>query len=116
MSFLSESLRLTAWGMGLVFLVLAGLWAVIALLVRFDGEPRPALADEPPATADTAVPVPADARATVDPRLLAAIMIAVRAHIRVRRKQAAPAMRAHAPGSLPSRWTSIGRGRQVRGG
>jgi Na+-transporting methylmalonyl-CoA/oxaloacetate decarboxylase gamma subunit len=116
MSFISESLRLTAWGMGLVFLVLAGLWAIIALLVRFDAEPERAAADEPAADATRAVPAPLDARATIDPRLLAAIMIAVRAHIRVRRKQAAPAMRAHAPGSLPSRWTSIGRGRQVRGG
>ena len=109
MSFLSESLRLTAWGMGLVFLVLAGLWAVIALLMRL--EAAPAAVDASPAP-DAA----AAAGAGLDPRLLAAIMIAVRAHIRVRRKQAAPAMRAHAPGSLPSRWTSIGRGRQVRGG
>jgi Na+-transporting methylmalonyl-CoA/oxaloacetate decarboxylase gamma subunit len=106
MSFLSDSLYLTAWGMGLVFLVLAGLWAVIALLARAE-------ADE----AAAAAPVQAaNWKAGLDPRLLAAIVIAVRAHVRVRRKQAAPAMRAHAPGSLPSRWTSIGRGRQVRGG
>jgi sodium pump decarboxylase gamma subunit len=116
MSFLSESLRLTAWGMGLVFLVLAGLWAVIAVLVRFDARTERVDADEAPALAQVAAGAAADAKAPLDPRLLAAIMIAVRAHIRVRRKQAAPAMRAHAPGSLPSRWTSIGRGRQVRGG
>jgi len=46
--------------------------------------------------------------------LLAAIMIAVRAHIRVRRKQAAPAMRSHQPGTLPSRWVASGRTRQNR--
>jgi Na+-transporting methylmalonyl-CoA/oxaloacetate decarboxylase gamma subunit len=111
MSFLSESLRLTAWGMGLVFLVLAGLWAVIALLVRAD-----AGAGVEAVVSPEAPDAEAAASTAVDPRLRAAIMIAVRAHIRVRRKQAAPAMRAHAPGSLPSRWTSIGRGRQVRGG
>jgi Na+-transporting methylmalonyl-CoA/oxaloacetate decarboxylase gamma subunit len=109
-SFLSESLRLTAWGMGLVFLVLAGLWAVIAALVRADAADGEAAAAPAPPEAE------AHASDSGDPRLLAAIMIAVRAHIRVRRKQAAPAMRAHAPGSLPSRWISIGRGRQVRGG
>jgi sodium pump decarboxylase gamma subunit len=114
MSFLSDSLRLTAWGMGLVFLVLGGLWAIIAVLVRFDREPEPAQPAESAEAAPAAVQ--AAAEATLDPRLLAAIMIAVRAHIRVRRKQAAPSMRLHAPGSLPSRWTSIGRGRQVKGG
>jgi glutaconyl-CoA/methylmalonyl-CoA decarboxylase subunit delta len=41
-------------------------------------------------------------------------MIAVRAHIRVRRKQAAPAMRSHQPGTLPSRWVATGRTRQNR--
>jgi Na+-transporting methylmalonyl-CoA/oxaloacetate decarboxylase gamma subunit len=113
MSFLAESLRLTAWGMGLVFLVLAGLWAVIALLVRLDAEAATPGEGEAPIPASAAA---GERQAGLDPRLAAAIMIAVRAHIRVRRKQAAPAMRAHAPGSLPSRWTSIGRGRQVRGG
>ena len=56
----------------------------------------------------------ATATAGPDPALLAAIMIAVRAHIRVRRKQAAPAMRSHQPGTLPSRWVASGRTRQNR--
>jgi hypothetical protein len=54
-----------------------------------------------------------DGRGRPDPAL-AAIMIAVRAHIRVRRKQAAPAMRSHQPGTLPSRWVASGRTRQNR--
>ena len=60
------------------------------------------------------VSVAAEAAALPDPALLAAIMIAVRAHIRVRRKQAAPAMRSHQPGTLPSRWVASGRTRQNR--
>jgi hypothetical protein len=31
-----------------------------------------------------------------------------------RRQQAAPEMRAHEPGSLPSRWVGVGRTRQNR--
>jgi sodium pump decarboxylase gamma subunit len=97
-------LRLTVYGMGIVFLLLGVLALVIGGLVRLD---RP---KAPPPKAEKA-------RRGVDgpdPALLAAIMIAVRAHIRVRRKQAAPAMRSHQPGTLPSRWVASGRTRQNR--
>ena len=104
---LSDSLLLTAWGMGLVFLMLGLLWLVISVLARLD-VPKPL-----PQSASGA---PAAGPVGLDPALVAAVMIAVRAHVRVRRKQAAPAMRTHPPGSLPSRWTFIGRGRQMRGG
>ncbi|HEY3342908.1 MAG TPA: hypothetical protein VGK81_12855, partial [Anaerolineae bacterium] len=43
------------------------------------------------------------------PEMLAAVMVATRMHRRVRRKQAAPAMRTHQPGTLPSRWVGAGR-------
>jgi len=97
-------LRLTVYGMGIVFLLLGVLALIIAGLVRLD-RPKP--------KAEKARR-PAGAEAGPDPALLAAIMIAVRAHIRVRRKQAAPAMRSHQPGTLPSRWVASGRTRQNR--
>ena len=97
-------LKLTLYGMGLVFLLLAVLWGLIALLIRFD---RPQAGE---ASVAGAVRQPA----ALDPALLAAIVIACRAHRMARRKQAAPEMRAHEPGSLPSRWVGIGRTRQNR--
>ncbi|HEX9186990.1 MAG TPA: OadG family protein [Vicinamibacteria bacterium] len=103
---LGAGLRLTVYGMGIVFLLLGVLALIIAGLVRLD-RPR---AQQKPAKPEAARPAP-DAP---DPALLAAIMIAVRAHIRVRRKQAAPAMRSHQPGTLPSRWVASGRTRQNR--
>ena len=104
-------LELTIYGMGLVFLLLALLWALISLMVRFD---RP---DVPQAAA--AVQHPAEEAVTVrgpalSPELLAAVVIACRAHRMTRRKQAAPEMRMHEPGSLPSRWIGSGRTRQNR--
>jgi glutaconyl-CoA/methylmalonyl-CoA decarboxylase subunit delta len=99
-------LRLTVYGMGIVFLLLGVLALIIAGLVRLDRpKPKPPKAEKARASTATAGP---------DPALLAAIMIAVRAHIRVRRKQAAPAMRSHQPGTLPSRWVASGRTRQNR--
>lgn len=95
-------LKLTVYGMGLVFFLLALLWWLLALLIHFD---RPA--------GDAAANA-ADARPAIEPALLAAIVIACRAHRMARRQQAAPEMRAHEPGSLPSRWVGIGRTRQVR--
>ena len=101
-------LRLTVYGMGIVFLLLGVLAVIIGALVRLA---------RPKARASKAAPRPAASAATEtgpDLALLAAIMIAVRAHIRVRRKQAAPAMRSHQPGTLPSRWVASGRTRQNR--
>jgi Na+-transporting methylmalonyl-CoA/oxaloacetate decarboxylase gamma subunit len=114
--------ELTLYGMGLVFLLLAVLWALIALLVRLDN---------PPAAAEEATPAIQSASGTanaaaaqadlttpatppMDPALLAAIFIACRAHRMARRKQAAPELRTHEPGSLPSRWVGSGRTRQNR--
>ncbi|MCM2255990.1 MAG: OadG family protein [Vicinamibacteria bacterium] len=114
-------LRLTVYGMGLVFLLLALLWGLVTLLVRTDAreqEPEP----EPPGRSPHGTgagftpalePVVAGAD-ELPPEMLAAVAIAMRAHIRARRRQAAPAMRAHQPGSLPSRWVGAGRTRQNR--
>lgn len=100
MEVLGTGLALTAWGMGLVFLLLALLWALTSLLLHLD---RPG-----------GTIVTASAPTGPDPELLAAIVLAVREHRRVRRKQAAPAMRSLRPGALPSRWVGAGRTRQNR--
>jgi sodium pump decarboxylase gamma subunit len=110
---LEVGLRLTVYGMGLVFLLLAVLWLLVALLLRFDrgslpGAPATAVSPAP------AAPRSGLAAATSDPELLAAIVIAVRAHRTHLRRQAAPALRAHLPGTLPSRWVGAGRTRQNR--
>jgi Na+-transporting methylmalonyl-CoA/oxaloacetate decarboxylase gamma subunit len=98
-------LKLTAYGMGLVFFLLAVLWGLISLIIRFD---RPSEAEI------AAGAQPTGEQPVVEPDLLAAIVIACRAHRMARRQQAAPEMRAHEPGSLPSRWVGVGRTRQNR--
>jgi Na+-transporting methylmalonyl-CoA/oxaloacetate decarboxylase gamma subunit len=91
--------------MGLVFLVLALLWGLVALMARLD-RVAPAAA----APAETAAAKP-DA---LDPETMAAVGVAIRMHLRALRRQGAPAARVHAPGSLPSRWVATGRTRQNR--
>lgn len=102
-------LELTIYGMGLVFLLLAIMWGLISLMTRLDVPPPQA----PPAKAATPDAAIQDSLALA-PDLLAAIVIACRAHRMARRKQAAPEMRTHEPGSLPSRWVGAGRTRQNR--
>lgn len=99
---LRAGLQLAAIGMGTVVLGLLVVWALIKLLVTLDRPPAP---QKPP---------PPDVDAAIDPVLLAAITVAIVTHEAVRRKQAAPAMRTHWPGSLPSRWLTVGRSRQNR--
>lgn len=112
--------ELTLYGMGLVFLLLAVLWGLIALLVRLDQPPAiesavAAGAEEAAGSLSSAGPVAATSDTTaLEPEVLAAIVIACRAHRMTRRKQAAPEMRTHQPGSLPSRWLGTGRTRQNR--
>jgi Na+-transporting methylmalonyl-CoA/oxaloacetate decarboxylase gamma subunit len=107
--------ELTAYGMGLVFLLLAVLWGLIALLVRLDNPPTAAEAEPAPGEASAASQRGAAAAPpALEPALLAAIVIACRAHRMARRKQAAPELRTHEPGSLPSRWVGSGRTRQNR--
>jgi Na+-transporting methylmalonyl-CoA/oxaloacetate decarboxylase gamma subunit len=101
---LRAGLELTVVGMGLVFLVLAVLWGLVAALARLD---------RPKAGAPKVEAAPAGAP-DLDPETLAAVGLAIRLHLRALRRQAAPAARVHAPGSLPSRWVSTGRTRQNR--
>ncbi len=97
-------LQITALGMGLVFGLLALLWGLLTLVQRWD---RPALA----APVLEAVPVVDEG---MDPAQLAAIVTAVLAYRAHLRREAAPAMRSHWPGSqlYASRWVAAGRTRQ----
>ncbi len=107
---LKIGVQLTVLGMGLVFLVLALLWGLTALMLRLDRAPAEARVG----TTSAAEEREPDGEAGLDPDLIAAISVAVLTHQAVRRKQAAPAMRSHRPGELPSRWVGAGRTRQTR--
>jgi sodium pump decarboxylase gamma subunit len=114
MQALAPGLRLTVLGMGLVFLVLGLLALLVSALVRIDRRRALQEAEQPSGEA-----AGRDAREALqdpasDPELLAAAVVAVRAHRVHQRRQAAPALRAHLPGTLPSRWVGAGRTRQNR--
>ena len=104
MDSLQIGLQLTVAGMGIVFFLLAVMALLIALLSRWDRAP----VETPETTAPSR-----EFTEGLDANALAAITIAVRAHRITRRMQAAPAMRKHQPGTLPSRWVGIGRTRQT---
>jgi Na+-transporting methylmalonyl-CoA/oxaloacetate decarboxylase gamma subunit len=104
----AAGLRLTWMGMGLVFLLLGALWALIALLLRLDRAAAPV-----PVAASAGAPVP-QADVGPSPELLAVIYTAARLHRRALRQRAAPEVRVHPPGSLPSRWIGSGRSRTNR--
>jgi glutaconyl-CoA/methylmalonyl-CoA decarboxylase subunit delta len=114
---LGFGLEITLLGMGIVFALLALLWGVLALLLRFDRSPESS-ATTHMATDEAYESSPAvqDMTHGLDRDTLAAITIAVLAHRAIRRKQAAPAMRYYRPGSLlyASRWLVAGRARQNR--
>lgn len=102
---------ITVLGMGLVFLLLVVLWALLTAMLHLDRQP--------PQTPDVRIPPrrPAPAGpATPAPELLAAITVAVVTHQALMRKQAAPAMRSHWPGSIlfASRWVAAGRHQQTQ--
>ena len=101
----------TAAGMGTVLALLLVLMLVLMAVGRLDRR-RPAAAA--PAAVDEAPDAPASDGLTADE--VAAITIAVLTHVRVRRGQAAPAMRDVQPGSqlFASRWVAAGRAHQKR--
>ncbi len=124
---LSTGIALTGIGMGLVFAVLILLAVLVAVGMRLGDRAGGGVADQPAPEHETArqthsalmlhrlMPLerPGDqSDHQPAPDELAAIAIAVQLHQIVRRKQAAPAMRTHQPGALPSRWLAIGRARQ----
>jgi sodium pump decarboxylase gamma subunit len=71
---LQTGLYLTVAGMGLVFLMLAMLWGLIALLLKLDREP------EPDAAAAMAESVLSAAEGRLRPELVATIAAAVQAY------------------------------------
>jgi Na+-transporting methylmalonyl-CoA/oxaloacetate decarboxylase gamma subunit len=129
---LGFGLAVTIIGMGIVFGLLAIMWALLTLALRFEhrhdaagpaAEPAPGAVDEEPGrSVPEAEAVPGAAGPLrlsgvpegLDPRLVAAITVAVLRHAETRRRQAAPAMRSYWPGSLlfASRWVAAGRMRQ----
>ena len=71
---LQTGLYLTVAGMGLVFFVLAMLWGLITLLLKFDKEPKPEISTEGGVTAL------AEADGALNLELVAAISAAVQAY------------------------------------
>lgn len=129
METLNTGIELTVIGMKLVFAVLILLATLIATGMRLVDRAGSRAADQPAPENNAAEqarpaltlhrlmpPDQPDNRSDRQPSAdeLAAIAIAVQLHQTVRRKQAAPAMRTHQPGTLPSRWLAIGRTRQNR--
>jgi sodium pump decarboxylase gamma subunit len=131
---LGWGLQITVLGMGIVFGLLALLWGVLTLVMRFD---RPAAAPSAANSDTAATTAPGEAGEGapagtpqliahrvdgMDADLVAAIVVATLAHSAKRRQEAAPAMRSYLPGSLlyASRWLASGRMRQntswLRGG
>ncbi|MDQ1324287.1 MAG: glutaconyl-CoA/methylmalonyl-CoA decarboxylase subunit delta [Chloroflexota bacterium] len=119
-------LRTAVLGMAIVFSVLAIVWALLTVLMKLDARTaakaaaRRAVATTVSPAAGT-VPVPGTVPAVrlvgaddLEPKLVAAITVAILRHEEARRLQAAPAMRTYWPGSLlfASRWVAAGRTRQ----
>jgi hypothetical protein len=111
-------LEMAVVGMGLVFGLLALLWGLLTLVLRLDKRPADMVHEPLPETlvagADGApAPGPAVVQG-MDAELVAAILIATLTHRAVRRREAAPAMRSHWPGSLlhASRGVAAGRSKQ----
>jgi sodium pump decarboxylase gamma subunit len=124
MNNLGWGLQMTVLGMGLVFTLLALLWALLTLVLKFDkGEekeeqaaPEAAAPGAQPA-AEVAPAVPAIPTVNgMDAARVAAIVVAVLQHKATQRRHASPLMRTYWPGSLlyASRWVASGRARQTR--
>lgn len=120
MSNLGWGLQMTVLGMGLVFAMLAILFALLHLVLRLDRtKPEPAVTsgsaegNNAAAEGDAAIVRPGSAQG-IDMNVLAAIAVAVAAYSAQQRRTAAPAMRTFWPGSQlhASRWVASGRARQ----
>jgi Na+-transporting methylmalonyl-CoA/oxaloacetate decarboxylase gamma subunit len=123
---LGWGLQMMLLGMGSVFLMLIALMLVLMLLGRTDKEPTqieaapeaaelPAQAEPPAVEADPNAWMTIADASGLTPEQIAAISVAVAVHADVRRKQAAPSHRVHAPGSRlwASRWVAMGRQTQM---
>ena len=122
---LGWGLQMTVLGMGLVFALLGLLWGLLTLVLALDKEPKPVVsalavnveAERIAAVADASVGAQVPEKPTVNglpADLVAAIMVATMQHKLTLRRQAAPFMRSHWPGSklFASRWVAAGRTRQ----
>lgn len=122
---LAWGLEMTVVGMGVVFALLVLLMGVLVLMGRLDKQPAPppqlvertpppAVEADPTATTAEAVPVVDFLTDDLTVDQAAAVALAVVTHLEVRRQQAAPETRTHAPASQihTSRWVSVGRGSQ----
>jgi sodium pump decarboxylase gamma subunit len=109
---LTAGVNITLLGMGLVFLLLALLWALLVVMLRLDRQPLASLPQERIRVA----PPPAAVPKGMTPELFAAIGVAVLTHQAVLRKRAAPSMRSRWPGSIlfASRWVAAGRHQQTQ--
>jgi Na+-transporting methylmalonyl-CoA/oxaloacetate decarboxylase gamma subunit len=103
----SQAFTITIVGIGLVFITLLLLWGVMALLMRLL-QVRAAPHGTKVAALVSSADTPDDYNAKV-----AAVIVALDLYQTDLRREAAPAVREHQPGTLPSRWVAIGRGRQV---
>lgn len=112
-------LNITMIGMSLVFALLALLWLVLTLIGKIDNLPFMQEGGEEAAEEESPAAFAVTERRTdeIDPDVLAAITIAVAAHVAMRRRQGAPSMRMTVPGSqiFASRWLAAGRTRQTGG-
>ena len=101
---LGFGLGVTVAGLGIVFGLLGALWLLLTIALRLDRR----------RTASPARPAASGRATDMDPRLVAAISVAVLRHAEALRRQAAPTMRSHSPGSLlfASHWVTAGRTRQ----
>jgi sodium pump decarboxylase gamma subunit len=104
--------NLTVLGMGLVFLLLILLWGLLVLMLRLDRQPKPRSGSVSAAPSRPRAGKPPN----MAPELFSAIAVAVLAHQAILRKQAAPPMRSHWPGSIlfASRWVAAGRHQQTQ--
>ena len=122
---LAWGLQMTVLGMGLVFALLALLWCLLMLVLKFDKEPKAEVsereahfeAERIAAVADDAIGAQVPEPPTVNGMpadLVAAILVATMKHKLTLRRQAAPIMRTYWPGSqlFASRWVAAGRARQ----
>ena len=109
---LGFGLWMTVMGMGTVFALLLLLMLVLQLISWF--EKRSARRHTAPVTTSSGTDEQPTGPGELTPDEIAAITIAVITHARVRRGQAAPAMREVQPGSqlFASRWVAVGRSYQ----
>lgn len=105
----SQAFAISLIGISLVFVTLLLLWGIMAALTRLL-QVRAA-----PPGAKVATLVSPTAEADDHNAKIAAIMVALDLYQTEMRREAAPPVREHRPGTLPSRWVAIGRGRQVEG-